>query len=373
MKILHLSDSHIGYSTYNKLDENGYNQREVDVQNAFIQIIDFALEEKPDLVLHSGDLFDTVRPTNRAISFALEQILRLSKAGIPLVMIAGNHEAPRLRETGSVFRLFEHLDSVFPVYKSAMESFKFGDLSVHALPHCMDKPIFEKELKLLKPDKKFKYNIAMLHAGVAGLSVFKTGEFNEQIAHSGGLDKNFDYIALGHYHDHCEVTDNAVYAGSTERLGFGEVGQDKGFVMVDLDAGDWKFHKIETREMVDIGPIDCQKMVSSEIMEAIVKRLDKVKSEGQIVRLKLVNIRSNEYHLLDTGNLKKRMKDALHFEIKVETTSDEQAIAFGDTVFDSLEKEFAGYIEEKAVEGIDKKKLKARGMEYIQRAGGGSE
>ncbi len=370
MRILHLSDSHIGYSTYNKLDENGYNQREVDVQDALARIIDFAIEEKPDLVLHSGDLFDTVRPTNRAISFALEQILRLSKAGIPIVLIAGNHESPKLRETGSVFRLFEHIDSVFPVYKSKLETLKFGDLLVHALPHCMDKVVFDEELKKLKPDKKFKHNIAMLHAGVAGLSVFRMGEFNEQLAQSGNLHKDFDYIALGHYHEHCEVTENAVYAGSTERLGFGEVGQSKGFVMLDLDTGEWEFHSIEVRGMQDIGPIRCGGMKSNEIMEAIEKRLAKVKPDGVMIRLKLVDIDPGEYHLLDTGNLKKRLKESLHFEIRADLTSHDQAIASGDAVFDSLEKEFTGYIEKKAVDGIDKDKLKARGLDYIRKAGG---
>ena len=106
MKVLHLADTHIGYSAYNKLDKNGMNQREVDVYNSFSQVVDYALENKVDLVLHSGDLFDTVRPSNRAISFAVGQLLRLSKAGIPTVIISGNHETPRLRETGSVFKVF---------------------------------------------------------------------------------------------------------------------------------------------------------------------------------------------------------------------------------------------------------------------------
>ena len=70
------------------------------------------------------------------------------------------------------------------------------------------------------------------------------------------------------------------------------------------------------------------------------------------------------------ANLKKRLKGSLHFEIKDDLSSHDQAIASGDAVFDSLEKEFAGYIEQKAVEGMDKDKLKARGLEYIQKAGG---
>ncbi|RLF47403.1 MAG: exonuclease SbcCD subunit D, partial [Thermoplasmata archaeon] len=66
MKILHVADTHIGYSAYHKVNESGLNQREVDVYNAFEQFVDYAVEKKPDLIVHSGDLFDTVRPTNRA-------------------------------------------------------------------------------------------------------------------------------------------------------------------------------------------------------------------------------------------------------------------------------------------------------------------
>ncbi|MEM3059562.1 MAG: metallophosphoesterase [Methanomassiliicoccales archaeon] len=73
MKIAHISDTHLGYTAYSKVDEEtSLNQREIDVFNAFRRVIDEILKIKPDLVLHSGDLFDSVRPTNRALSFAIE-------------------------------------------------------------------------------------------------------------------------------------------------------------------------------------------------------------------------------------------------------------------------------------------------------------
>ncbi len=122
LKIIHVADTHIGFAAYRKVCEDegaykGLNQREVDVYRVFESFVDEVLKARPDAVLHAGDPFDTVRPTNRALSFALEQLLRISDAGIPVVMIAGNHSTPRLRETGSVFRLFEHLKGVHPVYK----------------------------------------------------------------------------------------------------------------------------------------------------------------------------------------------------------------------------------------------------------------
>ncbi len=109
MKIIHLSDTHLGQSAYRKISENGYNQREEDINAAFAESIDKILEIRPDLVLHSGDLFNSARPTNRIISFALEQILRLIRAGIRVIIICGNHDAPKQRYLGSVFSIFEKI------------------------------------------------------------------------------------------------------------------------------------------------------------------------------------------------------------------------------------------------------------------------
>jgi len=60
MKILHISDTHLGYSAYRKLTDDNINQREMDNYNSFQKIIDYAIKLKPDIVLHSGDLFDSV-------------------------------------------------------------------------------------------------------------------------------------------------------------------------------------------------------------------------------------------------------------------------------------------------------------------------
>ncbi len=370
MKILHVSDTHVGYGAYNKLDDNGYNQRESDFNDAFRQVVDFALKHMPDLVLHSGDVFDSVRPTNRAISFVLEQVLRLSKASIPFVMIAGNHETPRLRETGSVFRVFEHIDGVFPVYQGRLETLKFGELKVHALPHCIDKEVFDGERAKLKPDSKFKFNVAMLHAGIVGIDVFKMGEFNEQLAETGNLHKDFDYIALGHYHEHCKVTDNSYYAGSTERAGFGEVGQPKGFVTVDLDSGDIEFHELAVRNMIDLKTVDCSKLGVEKIMDKLIARIEKTDISGSIIRINLNNIRSKDYHLLDVDTIRKLLKNALHFQWKVDAVDEEQKISSGDVMFDSLEKEFGDYLAGIAIEGVDKEALRKLGLKYLKKAGG---
>ena len=88
MKIFHLADTHLGYSAYRKVSpDTRLNQREIDVFNVFEEFVDTALNNKPDLIIHAGDLFDSVRPSNRAIAFAVRQLLRISTAKIPMVII----------------------------------------------------------------------------------------------------------------------------------------------------------------------------------------------------------------------------------------------------------------------------------------------
>ena len=371
MKILHLADTHIGYSAYNTLDENGYNQREMDVYDAFARVVDAALKEEPDIVLHAGDLFESVRPSNRAISFVIEQLLRLSDAGIPFVAISGNHSTPRLRETGSVFKVLEHIEHAHLAYRGKYETFQFGDLKIHALPHCVDKSSFESQLKKMRSDKQFRYNLAALHAGVIGLSIFRMNEFNEQLATSKQLERGFDYVALGHYHEHCEVSSSAVYSGSTERFGFGEVNQPKGFVILDLEKGKWKFHKLSIRKMLDLRVIDCRKQASGDISEAVIRNLESKDISGAIVRQKLSKVKRGEYNLLDLQRFRKLAKEALHFELRANMQDQGQRVASTGMVFDTLEREFIRFISKVEMEGMDRKAIEKRGLRYL--AGGGDE
>lgn len=116
MKIIHFSDTHLGYGEYSKVDEvSGINQRELDVYAAFKQAIDLILKKKPDLVIHAGDLFDNPRPNNRAIHIALSELQRLSEKGIPTIIISGNHSTPRVAASGSIFEALTILPNIFPV------------------------------------------------------------------------------------------------------------------------------------------------------------------------------------------------------------------------------------------------------------------
>jgi len=362
MKILHVADTHIGYSAYHKVNESGLNQREVDVYNAFEQFVDYAVEKKPDLIVHSGDLFDTVRPTNRAITFALQQLIRISREGIPMVIISGNHETPKLRETGSVFRIFEHLDSIYPVYKGKYEKYEFGDVMVHAIPHCHTGDDLKRNIESLKADSG-KFNLLMLHVGVAGIKEFRTGDFNEQVIPSGYLSPEFDYIALGHYHKKTEVTKNAFYSGSTEHLSFKEAGEEKGFLEIDTSSNEVRFIPLKVRGMEDLGVINCDSMNPDEITGEVVKRLRNAGTEGKILRVILKGIGRSTYKGLDFHSIRKEASNALHFELSYELKEMEQELA-GKGSIGSLVEEWKEYISKVPVE-TEREEIEKLALKYL--------
>lgn len=364
MKLVHISDTHLGYFAYRKLNPDGLNQREADCYNAFSRAIDLALQIKPDVVLHAGDLFDTVRPTNRAMAFAAEQTLRLSEEGIPTVIISGNHSTPRMKETGSPLRFLNCFEDVHAVFDRP-RTIDLPEARIHAIPQCPS-PVQLKEALSSVNDHlaKDRYNILMLHVGVVGLQAFKTGEFNEQIVSQDELDPALDYIALGHYHQCVEVTPNAWYAGSTERFGFGEVGQDKGILEVDLDRHEKKFHPLPVRDMLDLTPIECGDLTPGQITQAIVDAIPS-DTEDKIVRLRLRSIPRHVYRSIDQDAVRSIFANATHFEL-VPDILEEGEMDQVQRGIGALTEEFSMYVDERVEKDGERVRLKRLGLRYLE-------
>ncbi|MBN1677116.1 MAG: exonuclease SbcCD subunit D [Candidatus Thermoplasmatota archaeon] len=368
MRLVHISDTHLGFSAYSKLDPvEGINQRESDVYRAFAQAVDKAIELEPDLVIHSGDLFDTVRPQNRAIDLALKQMIKLSQAGIETVLISGNHSTPRLRETGSILRIFEHLDHIHPVHEPGVTAIVVGDATVQAIPHSVT-PSLSSLVRSAKPSKDSPINLLVLHVGVVGSRVYNMDEFNEQTVPLGSIENDWDYVALGHFHEFAKVTDRAYYSGSTERFGFGEAHQDKGIVEVDLDSHSIRLHRLPIRDMLDLEALDAQGRSSSEILSEARERVSASAIDDKVVRLVVKNVASDAYRSLDIASLRRLGGSALHFELKLEraeeTEKEEQA---GDPHIGLLADEFRKYIASLDIPDEKKSRLMALGMPYLER------
>lgn len=370
MKILHMADTHLGYSAYRKLTKDGVNQREIDIYNSFKKCIDYIIKSKPDLVIHAGDLFDSVRPTNRAISVALKQIIRLSLEKIPFIVISGNHETPKLKETGNIFKIFDHLDHIYPIYNNNYEKTTFEinnkKIIIHAVPHCQTKEGFLDIIKKVQPDKSADFNVFVAHGAVTGIKEFKMNEFNELFIPIDSLIKDFNYVALGHYHNYTKIAENAFYSGSTERLTFAEVEGKKGFIKIELgNKTKCKFIEIPTRFMIDIPVFNCSNQNVEDITKNIIETIKKIKPDDKIIRIRLKNISLLTYRGIDFNQIRKICSRAVHFEIKSNIINEGEKNINENSKIESIADEFEKFLQDKEIK--EKDHLLKLGLKYIQK------
>ena len=93
MKILHFADLHLGVESYGRIDPaTGLSSRLLDFLSALDQVVDYALENKVDLVLFCGDAYKSREPTQTQQREFAQRINRLSTNGIPIFLLVGNHD-----------------------------------------------------------------------------------------------------------------------------------------------------------------------------------------------------------------------------------------------------------------------------------------
>jgi DNA repair exonuclease SbcCD nuclease subunit len=362
MKIVHLADTHLGHSAYRKISEGGFNQREEDVILSFLDAVDRIISLRPDVVLHSGDLFDTVRPTNRIVRIGLEQLMRIYNAKIPLVLISGNHETPKQLYKGSVYSIFEALPldkNLFNiVYKDKYETFELPGLTIHAVPQCSTDVIFKAELKKIKVNPANK-NVLMLHAGVTGMKEFSHGESNELLVEYDWLNRsNFDYVALGHYHGYVPVAKNTYYCGSIERMSFNEVGQPKGFLVVDLSKSSVpELIKVRTREMIDMASIDASGKDTVALLDEILAKIKEQSPSGKIIRMTVTNIPQHVMNSLDTKMIREAASVAVHFEPRYEKINDDGKLEDVRIATGGIKEEFNSFLSTKDLPQAERSKF----------------
>ncbi len=360
MKILHTADSHLGYSAYNPLDENGINARESDLYDAFDWMVDLAVKEKIDAVIHAGDLFHNIRPSNRALGFAFQSLRKLREKNIPFIVIAGNHETPRMRRTGSIFRVLENDQNIRPIYGLGTGRVELGDCLVQGIGHIPNGDSFAEAIGSLEPDGRFQYNIAMLHVGIGGISVFATGDFNEHVMPAGKIPHDFDYVALGHYHEHTKIRDGVYYSGSLEKLSFSEKDHEKGVRVVDLARGTSDFVPYQARNMLALGPLDAKGLDSSAIENWIRECAQKV-PDGAVAKVSVENIDKGEKNNLDIRGLRTLFSHALHLDLRLSSLGLSDAGSTSE--FRGMADEFSRYVEKS---GIQNKTVIKKGKGYLE-------
>ena len=281
MRILHFGDLHFGMENYGRIDpKTGLHSRFGDFSNSFKTIIDYAVgntkrNEPPinkegavDMVIFAGDAFKTRDPSPTYVRAFAEGIRVIADAGIPMVLLVGNHDLPNATGKANTLDIFTALQVPGVTVSREPEFLKIktksGFLQIVTLPWMYKSQLMTREdmatktgeevnrlfqeklaklwrLQLGKVDEKIPA-VGVVHATVEGAS------FGSERSVLLGSDivipqrflasANLQYVALGHIHRHQFLRENnppIAYSGSLERIDFGEEEEKKGFVICQIE------------------------------------------------------------------------------------------------------------------------------------------
>ncbi|HEY9076667.1 MAG TPA: exonuclease SbcCD subunit D [Anaerolineaceae bacterium] len=351
IKLLHFADAHIDMAGRGRQDPvTGLPLRVQDFLKALDLIIDTAIAEGVDLVIFSGDAYKDRTPAPTYQREWGRRIMRLSNAHIPAILLVGNHDVPPAAGRAHAMQEFETLQPPHtivcgkPMLLSPAELAGLP-LQIIALPWVYRSGLMAAlEMSAANPDQintelevrirdlvnKFLESldpnlptILVAHASIQGAKygTERTVMLGSDLVLPQSLvcDPRFDYVALGHIHKAQNLNEGAhppvIYPGSIERVDFGEVGDEKYFVIADVERGrtrlDWR--RLPGRKMID-------RMVVLNSAKDFETRLpSELPSPGDIheaiVRLTVEYPQELEM-LLDEPALRRQMEGAFEFHLR---------------------------------------------------------
>jgi DNA repair exonuclease SbcCD nuclease subunit len=325
VRLLHLSDLHLGFRQFQRTTPTGINQREWDVAQSFTRAIDRVIELRPDIVLIAGDVFHTVRPTNPAILHAFAQFSRLMRE-LPdaiVVVVAGNHDMPRSSETLCILRLFTPLGIHVVDSEPRRLTFPERGLSILAVPDLPPGTV------AIEPDPMARLNVLVMHGEVEGaMPEFDSHSERAALKIPAAVVSSpaWDYVALGDIHVYQKVGPKAFYSGALDYTStnvWGEKEEEaaeklpgKGMIERDLESGKQTFHRLPvTREFLDLPPIKGRGLSAADLDAAIAAAVARGGIDGKVVRLVARDVPRHIAREIDHKVLREFQRRALHFHL----------------------------------------------------------
>ncbi|HKZ43405.1 MAG TPA: exonuclease SbcCD subunit D [Anaerolineales bacterium] len=351
LRILHFADAHIDMVNYGRQDPTtGLPIRVQDFLRSLDTIVDTAIYEKVDLVLFAGDAYKDRTPSPTYQREWGKRIIRLSKAGIPTILLVGNHDiSPSLGRAHAIqeFQTLEvpniHVaakpgfltpkDLGIPIqvitipWVSRSEFIAAWNLTgkeANVAYETMETRLSKRVDEWLADLDKELPTILCAHASVQGAKYGseQTVMLGSDVFLPGSLvrDPRFDYVALGHLHKAQNLNEGnqppVVYSGSIERVDFGEAQDEKFFVIASIDKGKTE---VEWRKLEDIRPFyDCKVKINSadeKITEKLIGSLpSSEKIKEAVIRLSIQYPRDME-SLIDENAIRKFAAEAFSLQI----------------------------------------------------------
>lgn len=269
MKIMHLSDLHIG----KRVNEYSMLQDQIYILKEILQIID---DEKVETVIIAGDVYDRSLPPNEALDLFDEFLYQLSGRNVNVFVISGNHDSPERISYGGRM-MTENKIFLSPVYDGNVKPITlnddYGEVNFYLLPF-----VRPADIRRYFPDENIENYTDAVKVAIDNMNV----DFNERnilVTHQfvtgaelsesediivGGTDNvsgevfdGFDYVALGHIHREQTVgKDNIRYCGTPLKYSFSEAKNIKSVTILDFnDKGNIEYSKIPLTPFRDMREI----------------------------------------------------------------------------------------------------------------------
>lgn len=347
VKVVHFADVHLGVENYGRFDPGtGLSTRLGDFLSAVDRIVQTALEQQADLAIFAGDAYKTRDPSPTYQREFARRVHRLSQAGLPTVLVAGNHDTPNAVGRAHTMEIFDTLEveNVFVARSPGLFEIetRHGMVQVGVLPWIVRSGLLARDehknknlqqvndlllerveailngqeglVSRLRPDMP---HILVAHGTIQGAvySSERSVMLGYDMVLPLDLVKNpaWDYVALGHIHKHQALEDErfppVVYAGSIARIDFGEEKEDKGFVIAQVERGScsWQFHKLDVRPFVTVRVQADGEDPTAQIVQA----LKRASIDEAVVRV-IVQTTAERGPLINEKELFRALKGAFH-------------------------------------------------------------
>lgn len=294
LRILHVADSHIGADLPRR--RGARPRRGDDIVDSYRRALGHAVTAGVDLVIHAGDVFDTPDPGDGAILAATEPLLGLASAGIPVVIVPGNHERSALPHT---LLLAHPLIHVIDQPRTTVLRCRGQRVAIAGIP-CLRRQATQRFGLALESTAWQKaggdVNILVVHQAFDGA---RCGPANfrfrtcEDVLAPDAVPPAFHYVAAGHVHRHQLLAGGPhgetplVYAGSSDRISFAEVDEPKGAVLVEFREGAARPRFLEhTVRAMAVVPLDVSGLSAAHVVARVLHALAALPSDA-VVQVRL--------------------------------------------------------------------------------------
>lgn len=330
MKAVFIGDAHFGSGyAYGKIDSaTGLNTRLLDYEKTLSNIIDFIINNKIEVCVFLGDIFETKYPTPQQLMVFYRQLMRLSLANITTYLISGNHDYTKARFIYTSLDPLKQLNIPNIHIYTDIDLVQFTDshnetINLLLMPYrnrqCYDKHTNEeaiaemtKEIQSAKGKAKEGSPIILLgHMMMSGTIPADAGEYllNELVL-PFDMFEGIDAVINGHIHRCSILKENPVfiYSGSMECKDFGEREHQKAFILYDssktgIDA--FTFKAIKTRKFINI-EIDYSSNFPEDPMKEVIAEIDKNDVKDAVVKVG-IRVPEKELSIIDIELIRKKL------------------------------------------------------------------